>query len=101
MIRAPYTIGYEGATLRAFVRTLAQRKIHVLYDIREQGVAELAEPARWWAIQLGAEQHGADSEVESERLGAVFTYEEVVSTKRGGRSRASHTWQIFDRSNVA
>lgn len=61
---------------------------------------DLAEQARLRAVQLRAEDYGAETEAENEALQAVFAYEEVLSKKNGKRTRASRTWQMIKRHGI-
>lgn len=61
---------------------------------------DLADQARLRAVQLRAEDYGADTEAENEALQAVFAYEEVLTKKNGKRTRASRTWQMIKRHGI-
>lgn len=61
---------------------------------------DLAEQARKRAVQLSADSLGAESEAEKEALQAVFAYEEVLTKKKGKRTRASRTWQMINRHGI-
>lgn len=69
-------------------------------NARERGVPELAGQARIRAVQLRAEAHGAQREVERECLQAVHAYEEVLSAEKGKRQPASRTWQMIKRRGI-
>jgi hypothetical protein len=62
-----------------------------------RGRPELATQAYRRAVDLRAEQHGADSEAEFAALRAVFAYEEALSYAKGKRTRATGTWQMVNR----
>lgn len=47
-----------------------------------------------------AEKYGAKSEIELEALKAICAYEEVLSKKKGKRTRANRTWQMIDRHGI-
>jgi hypothetical protein len=61
---------------------------------------DLALQARRRSVELRAETYGAKSEAENEALKAVYAYEEVLSAKRGRRTRASRTWQMIKRHGI-
>lgn len=69
-------------------------------NARDLGAPELAEQARKRAVQLRALSHGATTDAERECLEAVYAYEEVLSTRKGRRQRASRTWQMIHRHGV-
>ncbi|HYD76037.1 hypothetical protein [Ramlibacter sp.] len=69
-------------------------------NARARGAPELAEQARKRAVQLRAQSHGAQSDVERECLEAVYAYEEILSEKRGRRQPAGRTWQMIHRHGV-
>ena len=52
---------------------------------------EMALRARRKAIELRAAKHNVTSDAEKEALQAVYAYEEILSKKRGRRTRASRT----------
>lgn len=60
----------------------------------------LAIEARRRAVELRAAAHGAQTAAERETLRAVYAYEEVLSAKRGRRTRASRTWQMIKRHGI-
>jgi hypothetical protein len=61
---------------------------------------ELAIEARRRLVELRAAAHGAQTDAEREALRAVYAYEEVLSAKRGRRTRASRTWQMIERHGI-
>ena len=69
-------------------------------NAHDLGAPELAEQARKRAVQLRALSHGATTDAERECLEAVYAYEEVLSTRKGRRQRASRTWQMIHRHGV-
>ena len=69
-------------------------------NARARGAPEFAEEARKRAVQLRAEAHGAQTDVERECLEAVYAYEEILSEERGRRQPASRTWQMIHRHGV-
>jgi hypothetical protein len=56
--------------------------------------------ARRKAVELRAVKHGAQTAAERELLQAVYAYEEVLSAKRGRKTRASRTWQMIERHGI-
>jgi hypothetical protein len=58
---------------------------------------ELAHSAHRRAIELRANSHGFNSEVEMELLKVLYLYEDVLSEKNRRRTRASRTWQMIKR----
>ena len=65
-----------------------------------RGHPELALQAYRRAVDLRAEQHGADSPVELAALRAVYAYEEALSHRKGKRTRATGTWQMIQRHGL-
>jgi hypothetical protein len=61
---------------------------------------EMALRARRKAIELRAAKHNVTSDAEREALQAVYAYEEILSKKRGRRTRASRTWQMINRHGI-
>jgi len=67
----------------------------------ERNRRDLADEARKRAVELRAATYGAKTQAERECLEAVYAYEEVLSSKRGGRRiRASRTWQMIQRHGI-
>ena len=60
----------------------------------------LALEARRKAVELRAAKYGVQTAVEQELLEAVYAYEEVLSAKRGRKTRASRTWQMIERHGI-
>lgn len=60
----------------------------------------LALEARRKAVELRAAAYGAQTATEREAVQAVFAYEEVLSAKRGRKTRASRTWQMINRHGI-
>ena len=69
-------------------------------NARERRAPDLADEARKRGVQIRAEAHGAQSEVEHECLQAVYAYEEVLSAQKGKRQPASRTWQMIARHGI-
>lgn len=69
-------------------------------NARERGAPELAEQARKRSVQVRADAHGAETDVERECLEAVYAYEEVLSAQKGKRQPASRTWQMIKRHGI-
>ena len=66
-------------------------------NAERKGHPELALEAFRRAVDLRAEQHGTDSEVEHAAVRAIYAYEEALSHVRGKRTRATGTWQMVAR----
>lgn len=64
------------------------------------GKPELAVQAYRRAVDLRAQQYGADSQAEAAALCAIYAYEEALSYSRGKRTRATGTWQLVNRHGV-
>jgi len=60
----------------------------------------LAIEARRKAVELRAAAHGAQTAAEREALQAVYAYEEVLSAKRGRKTKAARTWQMIKRHGI-
>ncbi len=69
-------------------------------NARERGAPELADQARKRAVQIRADSHGAQSEVERDCLQAVYAYEEILSAQKGRRQPASRTWQMIKKHGI-
>src|SRR5256885_4124569 len=52
------------------------------------------------ALPIWAEAHGAKTDVERECLAAVYAYEEVLSSGKHRRQRASRTWPMIERLGI-
>ena len=61
---------------------------------------DLAQQAKERAVQLRAEQHGAETQAEREALEAIYAYEDVLAAKNGKKTRASRTWQMTERHGI-
>ena len=66
----------------------------------ERGRPDLAKEARQRAVQIRAEEHGAQSAAEKEALQAVYAYEDLLTNKNGRTTRASRTWQMIKRHGI-
>ena len=66
----------------------------------ERGRPDLAKEARQRAVELRAEEHGAESVAEKEALQAVYAYEDLLTSKNGRTTRASRTWQMINRHGI-
>ena len=66
----------------------------------EKGRMDLALKAKERAVQLRAESHEVESDVELEALKAVYAYEETLKTKNGKRTSATRTWQMINRHGI-
>tara|TARA_R110002110_G_scaffold66978_1_gene182979 strand:+ start:66747 stop:67151 length:405 start_codon:yes stop_codon:yes gene_type:complete len=69
-------------------------------NARRRGYPELAVQAYRRAVDLRAEQHEVDTEVERDALRAIYAYEEALSYSKGKRTRATGTWQLVSRHGV-
>lgn len=69
-------------------------------NAEERGHPDLAKEARRRGVELRAIAHGAHSDAEREALQAVYAVEEVASHRNGRRTRASRTWQSFERHGI-
>ncbi len=65
-----------------------------------KGSLELANQARERAVQLKAEQYGANTQVEKEALEAVYAYEAARSQINGKKTRATRTWQMIAKRGI-
>jgi hypothetical protein len=65
-----------------------------------QGHPELAQQAYRRAVDLRAQGHNTDDEVELAAVRAIYAYEEALSYTRGKRTRATGTWQMASRQGV-
>lgn len=66
----------------------------------ERDRPDLAEQARVRAVQLRAEEHGAETDAEKECLEAIYAYEEALTRRNGRRTRATRTWQMISRHGL-
>lgn len=66
----------------------------------ERGHPELGQQAHKRAVILRAAAHGATTDVERDAIAAVYAYEDVLSTRKGRRTRANRTWQMIHRHGV-
>ncbi len=69
-------------------------------NARRRGRPELALQAYRRAVDLRAEQHGAETEAELNALRAIYAYEEALSYVKGKRTRATGTWQMVNRHGI-
>lgn len=69
-------------------------------NARNLGAPHLADEARQKAVQLRAEAHGANTDVERECLEAVYAYEEVLSAQKGKKQRAGRTWPMIHEHGI-
>lgn len=60
----------------------------------------LAVQARRRGVELRAAKHNAKTAAEKEALQAVYAYEEVLSAKRGRKTKASRTWQMIKNHGI-
>lgn len=61
---------------------------------------DLARQARRRAVILCAASYGATTVAEREALEAVYAVQEVMSQRNGKKTRASRTWQSFERHGI-
>ncbi|PLW66696.1 hypothetical protein [Pseudohalioglobus lutimaris] len=64
------------------------------------GHPELAVQAYRRAVDLRAEAHDVDSEVDLDALRAIYAYEEALSFNKGKRTRATGTWQMVNKNGL-
>jgi hypothetical protein len=69
-------------------------------NARRRGHPELALQAYRRAVDLRAESHETESEVEHNAVRAIYAYEEALSFHKGKRTRATGTWQLVNRHGV-
>jgi hypothetical protein len=74
--------------------------IQVQKNASVRGRPDLVIAARKKEVELRAHQRGASSDVERECLEAVYAYEQVLSTQKGKKVRASRTWQMIERHGI-
>jgi hypothetical protein len=65
-----------------------------------RGHPELALQAYRRAVDLRAENHETESDVELSAVRAIYAYEEALSFNKGKRTRATGTWQLVNRHGV-
>ena len=61
---------------------------------------DLAKQAKARAIELKAEDYGAETLAEREAIKAVYAYEEVLSARNGKKTRASRTWPMIQKYGI-
>ena len=61
---------------------------------------DLAKQAKERAIQLKAEDYGAETLAEKEAIKAVYAYEEILSANNGKKTRASRTWPMIQKYGI-
>lgn len=66
----------------------------------EDTFPDLAKQARRRGVVLRAAAYGAHSAAEREALEAVYAVQEVMSQRNGKKTRASRTWQSFERHGI-
>ena len=66
----------------------------------ERGHEDLAIQAYRRAVDLRAEEHGAETEAELMALKAFYAYEEAMSYGQKKRRRATGSWQLVNRHGV-
>ena len=69
-------------------------------NAKRRGHPELALQAHRRAVDLRAEEYGADSEVELAAVRAIYAYEEALGYMKGKRTRATGTWQLVNRHGL-
>jgi hypothetical protein len=62
--------------------------------------SQLAIEARRKAIEIQAESHDANTEVEREGIKAIYTYERYLKEKNGKATKATRTWQMIKRYGI-
>jgi len=66
-------------------------------NARARILPELADQALKRSVELQAEEHHTDSEVELECWKAIYAYEAVLSAKKGHRQPAARTRQMITK----
>ncbi|MEP4148074.1 MAG: hypothetical protein ABJL54_12690 [Halioglobus sp.] len=66
----------------------------------KRGHPELAQQVYRRAVDLRAEQYGAETEAEFAAVRAIFAYEECLGYAKGKRTRATGTWQMVNRDGL-
>jgi len=66
----------------------------------ERGRLDLAQQAHRRAIELLADSHNPQTQVERECLAAIHAYEAVLSKKHGRKIRAGRTWPMVKALGV-
>ncbi len=61
---------------------------------------DLALEARQRAVEIRAQEHGAQTTAEEEALQAIYAYEQLLTNKNGRTTRASRTWQMIKRHGI-
>ncbi len=69
-------------------------------NAERRGHPELALQAYRRAVDLRAEQHGADTAQELDALRVIYAYEEALSHNKGKRTRATGTWQMVRKQGL-
>ncbi|KAA1188192.1 hypothetical protein F0M18_19350 [Pseudohalioglobus sediminis] len=69
-------------------------------NAERRGHPELAVQAYRRAVDLRAEQHGADTAQELDALRVIYAYEEALSHNKGKRTRATGTWQMVRKQGL-
>lgn len=64
------------------------------------GRPDLALEASQRAVELRAQEHGAQTTAEYEALQAIYAYEQLLTNKNGRTTRASRTWQMIKRHGI-
>ena len=64
------------------------------------GRPDLALEARQRAVEIRAQEHGAQSTAEEEALKAIYAYEQLLTNKNGRTTRATRTWQMIKRHGI-
>ena len=69
-------------------------------NARDLDREDLAKQADARAVEISADAHNAQSEVERECLQAVYAYEAAQSRLKGRTFRATRTWQMIQRHGI-
>lgn len=64
------------------------------------GRPDLALEARQRAVEICAQEHGAQTTAEQEALQAIYAYEQLLTNKNGRTTRATRTWQMIKRHGI-
>jgi hypothetical protein len=100
MFETPYQRNEETMDERVARLTTPEECEQFAKNADERGHPDLAKDARRRGVELRAIAHGAHTDVEREALQAVYAVEEVATHRNGRKTRASRTWQSFERHGI-
>ncbi len=81
------------------LKTVADCKVFA-QNARELNRIDLANQARERTIELNAQTHSADSNVEREGWEALYAYEEYLSARNGKKTRAIRQRDLIKRRKI-